>query len=73
MMLRRFNIDAPSSSQYQEESDGEWVEWADLADFHERLRTRIQVFRLAQEGKIGVDADLAGSCIDDLDEMLRRP
>jgi hypothetical protein len=35
--VKRWDIDAPSSSQYHRSPDGEWVEWVDVAELEERL------------------------------------
>ena len=36
-MIKRWDIDAPASSQYHEAPDGEWVEYRDVAALEAQL------------------------------------
>lgn len=50
--MKRYNIDAPSSDQYEEAADGEWVKYADviaeLKDIAERSDDELKALQLAQ-------------------------
>lgn len=48
--IQRWTIDAPSSSQYEKDADGEWVEWDDVkALLWERDEARTEADTLREQ------------------------